>query len=423
MRFKKVFYILGALLLALLAFTVYMEPPMMWLYLCAESGAIALTVVMYFSLVRPVSAILLGMDLLRAQDFSSRLAKVGQLDADKLVELFNRLMTQIKNERLRLREQNYFLQMLIDASPLGILTLDFDGHISQANPAAVRMLDAARFDEIAGRKVDELAAPLAHGLVSLADDETRTIRLADTMIYRCSRLSFRDSGFKRIFFLIETLTDEVMKAEKTAYEKVIRMIAHEVNNTMAGVGSLLETLSVVLADDAELAEALVSCRDRIGSMSTFITSYANVVKIPPLHTERVDLNEQLRANMPFLEGIVSGRGISLRFEPSDTPVPVVIDRILIEQVLVNIVKNAAESIGSDGEITIHVGMEGLTVIDNGEGITEATAQRLFSPFYSTKPGGQGLGLMFVSEILRRHGFRFSLATDPTDGLTRFSIRF
>ncbi len=92
MKFKKVFYVLALILLALLVFTAVMRPPLYWWYLVLEAMAAAFMVVTYFSLVRPVSAILLGMDLLKGQDFSSRLAKVGQLDTEKLVELFNNMM-------------------------------------------------------------------------------------------------------------------------------------------------------------------------------------------------------------------------------------------------------------------------------------------------------------------------------------------
>ena len=424
MKFKIVFYLLALLLLALLVFTLAMWPPMAGWYIAGEVLALAFAIVMYFALVRPVSSILLGMDLIKGEDFSSRLVKVGQLDAEKLVDLFNNMMTQIKNERVRRQEQNYFMELLINASPLGILTLNLQGTISQANPASVKMLEASSFDDMRYRTLDHIDSPLARSLCTLGEGETRTIRFADTMIYRCSCLSFIDSGLKRRFYLIESLTDEVMKAEKTAYEKVIRMIAHEVNNTVAGVCSLLEAIATVFsATDDELAEAISSCRERIGSLNTFISSYANLVRIPPLELTAVDMNRQLSMNLPFLESIGSGRGIKLRARLSPQPVPVAIDRVLMEQVLVNVVKNAVESIGQDGEIVIHTEPGRLTITDNGPGISDEAAQHLFSPFYSTKPDGQGLGLMFVNEVLRRHGFRFSLSTNPADGLTYFTIRF
>lgn len=102
------------------------------------------------------------------------------------------------------------------------------------------------------------------------------------MIYRCSRLSFVDRGFAHPFILIESLTSEVVKAEKKAYEKVIRMIAHEVNNTVAGITSTLESVSDALQDTEDsddLREVMQVCVERCYSMSRFITNFADVVKI------------------------------------------------------------------------------------------------------------------------------------------------
>lgn len=423
MKFNIVFHILAAILLVLAGLTVVLWPPMAWLYLVCEALALLFTMAMYYSLVRPVSAILLGRDLLVNGDFGSRLVKVGQLDAEKLVDLFNNMMMQIKTERLRRHEQNYFLEMLINASPLGILTLDFNGLISQANPAAVRLLGANSYDEVHGRSLKETGGEIASTLWRMEEDEVQTLRLADTMIYRCTRLSFLDSGLRRPFFLIESLTDEVMKAEKSAYEKVIRMIAHEVNNTVAGSISLLEAISTVLASgDDELADALESCRDRISSMNAFITSYANLVRIPQPELVALDINALLRTSMPFFESIAADHDIRVVSDLWSTPVAVAADPVLMEQVLVNVVKNAVESIGCGGEIVVSTVPGRLTVADNGPGISPEASRHIFSPFFSTKAGGQGLGLMFVGEVLRRHGFRFSLATSP-DGLTRFTINF
>jgi len=101
-----------------------------------------------------------------------------------------------------------------------------------------------------------------------------------------------------------------------------------------------------------------------------------------------------------------------------------VDACLFEQVMVNIIKNSAESIESQGEIIITTTNNPicLEVADNGKGINKETAAKLFSPFFSTKPGGQGIGLIFIREVLLKHGCTFSLRTYD-DGLTRFRILF
>ena len=381
----------------------------------------------YNKVIKPLNSIAGGMDLLRAQDFSSRLAPVGQQEADRIVQVFNRMMDQLKEERLRLREQNHFLDLLINVSPMGVVILTFDERISMANKAALAFLGETSEKDIQNKTMTQLSSDLAEELSRLPKDATETIRLSDSHIYRCSRLSFVDHGFAHPFFLIESLTSEVMKAEKKAYEKVIRMIAHEVNNTVAGTTSALETIDDALQtmeDTDDLREVMKVCIERSFNMSQFITNFANVVKIPEPQTEEVGLNARVEACKIFMENVCQHRNIKLHMELCEENPIVKMDTSLFEQVLINIIKNSAESIDEGGEITIRTTASPLMleVCDNGKGISKEIESKLFTPFFSTKPNGQGIGLIFIREVLMKHGFSFSLRTYP-DGITRFRIRF
>lgn len=105
------------------------------------------------------------------------------------------MMDQLKNERLRLREQNHFLDLLINVSPMGVIILTFDEQISMLNTAALRFLGYTSAEELMGKRLEELDTPLAEEVSRLPKDTTDTIRLSDAKIYRCSRLSFVDRGF------------------------------------------------------------------------------------------------------------------------------------------------------------------------------------------------------------------------------------
>lgn len=202
----------------------------------------------------------------------------------------------------------------------------------------------------------ELASPLAEEIERIPKDTTETIRLSDSMIYRCSRLSFVDRGFSHPFILVESLTSEVVKAEKKAYEKVIRMIAHEVNNTTAGITSTLDTVDGALEcmeDTEDLREVMKVCIERCYSMSRFITNFANVVKIPEPQLQSVDLNDRVAACKTFMETVCRNRKITLHLDLCKENPEVMMDTSLFEQVLVNIIKNAAESIGKQ-EISLSV---------------------------------------------------------------------
>ena len=431
MKLKSFFFLLAFLLGVVWVVLLYIATEENgWKFYLTEgiiSFCLIYLVYFYNKVIKPLNSIAGGMDLLRAQDFSSRLAPVGQQEADRIVQVFNRMMDQLKEERLRLREQNHFLDLLINVSPMGVVILTFDERIAMANKAALEFLGETNENAILNKTMTQLSSDLAEELSRLPKDATETIRLSDSHIYRCSRLSFVDHGFAHPFFLIESLTSEVMKAEKKAYEKVIRMIAHEVNNTVAGTTSALETIDDALQtmeDTDDLREVMKVCIERSFNMSQFITNFANVVKIPEPQTEEVGLNARVEACKIFMENVCQHRNIKLHMELCEENPIVKMDTSLFEQVLINIIKNSAESIDEGGEIVIRTTASPLMleVCDNGKGISKEIESKLFTPFFSTKPNGQGIGLIFIREVLMKHGFSFSLRTYP-DGITRFRIRF
>lgn len=391
-------------------------------------GTLVYLAYFYRKVVQPLDMVANGMDLLREQDFSSRLRPVGQAEADRIVQIFNRMMSQLKEERMRLREQNRFLDLLIDVSPMGVIIFDFDYRVTMINKAALRFLALSDDGALKGRTLDCCTEPLAGEILRIPQGETRTVRLGDAMIYRCSRLAFLDRGADHPFVLVESLTSEVVRAEKKAYEKVIRMIAHEVNNTVGGVTSALDTARSLLDgtdDGAELCDIMTMCIERSWSMSRFITKFADVVKIPTPQLQACRLNGLVASCSVFMETMCRNHKADFRCELCGEDPEVEIDRVLFEQVLVNIVKNAVESFGDrGGEVCVRTAPcePMIEITDNGRPIPREVEARLFTPFFSTKPDGQGLGLLFVREVLDRHGCAFSLRTHD-DGLTKFRISF
>ena len=417
MSVKGFFFILVFFLVAIMGFLIYISETVVVKYLYIAEALMLLLmlylILFYRKIVKPMNTIGSGMELLREQDFSSRLSHVGQQEADRVVNVFNRMMEQLKNERLRLREQNHFLDLMINASPMGVIIMTLDEEVSQLNPMAMKMM-GVRPEEAEGRKLSEIDSPLALELAAIPNGATSTVRLNDSSIYKCTHSSF------------EGLTDEVMKAEKKAYEKVIRMIAHEVNNTTAGITSTLDTVEQALSESEgmeDICDVMRVCTERCFSMSHFITRFADVVKIPEPRFTPTNLNDLAFTCKRFMEGMCNDRNIRLQLICDESLDDVKLDASLFEQVLVNIIKNAAESIGQDGQIIIRTSLPtAIEVVDNGPGISKETEAKLFSPFFSTKPNGQGIGLIFIREVLSRHGCTFSLRT-YADGLTRFRILF
>ena len=159
-------------------------------------------------------------------------------------------------------------------------------------------------------------------------------------------------------------------------------------------------------------------------MSHFITNFADVVRIPEPQSRPQELNQVVFACKRFMETVCQNRNIEIVMDLSEESPVVNLDNSLFEQVLVNIIKNAAESIDRDGKIYIRTTVRPtcLEIADTGKGIDKDTETKLFSPFFSTKPNGQGIGLIFIREVLLKHDCRFSLRS-YADGLTRFKIWF
>jgi nitrogen fixation/metabolism regulation signal transduction histidine kinase len=435
MKLKGLFWILTVLLVGILfaiAYKVFHANSPFYVVMVIEALIVITAiylVVFYLRIIKPLQIIGNGMELLKEQDFSSRLRRVGQSDADRIVDIFNKMMRQLKEERLHLREQNHFLDLLINASPLGVVIPDLDDRILTVNPAGCELFGFRSAEELTGKALSDIDHPLVSELTKIETGLAKTIRLSNANVYKCTHSSFVDRGFHHSFYLIELLTEEVFKAEMKAYEKVIRMIAHEVNNTTAGITSTLDTLNQTLKEvesTEDISNVLRIAIERCYSMNRFITNFADVVRIPEPQLRKQDLNNLVVSCQRFMETICRNRNIQIVLKLNETapdnPFVVKIDNVLFEQVLVNIIKNSAESIEQNGTIFIRTTNEPpcLEIADTGKGIDKETEARLFTPFFSTKPHGQGLGLIFIREVLLRHGCTFSLRTYP-DGLTRFKI--
>ena len=398
MRLKHYFVLLvvGVVLLAGAAlFGTFRSYPTLF-YVTEVFVVILLIYLWYFyrKTIRPYDTLIGGIELVRELDLTTRLAPSGQHETDVIVRTFNDLLNRLRSEHLKLEEQYTFLNLLIEASPMGVIQCDLAGNITSMNPAAHEML----------------LPSIKEAIQALPLGETTTVRLpGEPQLFRISHQSFPDRGYQHPFFLIESLTSEVRLAEKAAYERVIRMIAHEVNNSVAGIiGSLS-------GDEAE----------RLTALSSFVSRFAEVVKIPQPQLQLCDLSEEVEACRPFLENLCTQAHVHIDFRLTDEAIPVHLDTVLFQQVLINIVKNAVESIGNEnGLIILAVTTPAtLTITDNGHGIPPSVATHLFTPFFSTKPQGQGLGLLLIRDILTSHHCTFNLLTDPEDHLTRFTIQF
>lgn len=402
---------------------------------------------------RPLDLINGGKSAMQDRDFSIKYRLTGAREVDALVATYNNMIDTLREERTLLQEQHYFLRKLIEASPSGILIMDHDGNITESNPAARQIIgfDPSNHQE---------EHPLLLAALELPMGKSLPIVIEGTHHYRLEASAFIDRGFQRKFVQIQTLTGEILAAEKRAYGKVIRMMAHEVNNSIGAINALLDTLNVPQAEIdeqwvADVRESLPIASKRNHQLNVFMRNFADVVRLPDPQLERVDLgrilpqiatlfqaqaqqqNTRFRVGylggktegLPLLKSEVGGQksevgGLAIGRKSEVIPGSqfITADPNQLEQVLVNVVKNALESLGTGGEIQLFLTERPRQIIiaDNGPGLTEEAAAGIFSPFFTSKPNGQGIGLTLVREILTNHHYPFSLSTDE-DGWTRFVI--
>ena len=380
------------------------------------------------SLFGTIELIQTGAQFMRDRDFSSRFREVGHPEMDQLIEIYNRMADHLREERTKLQEQNYFLDKILTASPSGIITLDFDNQIAMINPAAERLLQASK-EELLGKELPELETPFACELDDLLPGESKVLPLLGRRRVRCRKSQFLDRGFLRHFLLMDELTEELRQSEKAAYEKLIRLMSHEVNNSVASANSLLHSclnykdqLQIEDRRDYEAALAVVIARTE--QLNAFMKSFADVVRLPKPQLQPCDLVELLESISLLMRAESSRREIEWKWELEAQLDAVPMDRGQMEQVFLNIAKNAVEAIGERGTITIRSGHRSgrrfVEIEDTGCGISPQVRANLFTPFFSTKEHGQGIGLTLIEEILDHHRFEFALEGRP-GGPTRFTI--
>jgi signal transduction histidine kinase len=409
LRSKFIVYLVAVhlVLAAIASFVLFQRP----LFLFAIEGLLIVSILIGWRLVNalfvPLDLIRTGAELISERDFTSHFVAVGQPEMDALVSVYNRMIDRLRDERLSAEERHQFLQRLVEASPSGIVICDFDGNVEQMNPAARRLATPELLDALQPMHVGESKL--------ITGDHARRLKVW--------RAEFRDRGFAKSFFLIEELTDELRLSEKAAYEKMIRMMSHEVNNSVGAVRSLLESSlryapQIGDADREDFVHALTIASSRIDALNQFMRGFADVVRIPPPRRAPVSVRELVAAIVTLLRPELEQRNIALQTSMNGE-MTADIDRYQFEQVIVNILRNAIEAIDREGRIDISLRDGVLTISDSGPGIADDS--ELFTPFFTTKRDGRGLGLSVVQEILTNHGAAFWLQ-NRKEGGAEFGIR-
>ncbi|MBU1437161.1 MAG: sensor histidine kinase [Gammaproteobacteria bacterium] len=383
--------------------------------------------------------------LLQEQSYNQRLHAHKDPQLQSLVQCYNELLTRLQQERLRLGEQQGLLDQLLEASPVAILVFDFDDKLSLLNASARQLLGladplgkplaawldgTATFFPQSSQIEQQRVRSLLPSLQQLQPQQNTLCTDSEGRRFRCQCSQFFDRGFNRRFLLIEELTTELHNSEKSTFDKLVRVIAHEVNNTVAVTGSVLQSIShyqpqLQIDDQQDFSIAITAVQKRNHSLGQFIDRCSQVVKMPDPELQRTDLGLLLQDVLYLCRDNAQQRGVNLQWQLPTEPVWQLLDPALFSQALLNIIKNAVEAAETgmqrqpDRPATVSVQLDWqqqrwlLSVADSGDLLRALGTEQLFTPFFTTKKGGQGIGLVFVREVLQRHGLPYRLASTET----------
>jgi len=352
-----------------------------------------------------------GLRAFRDGDFSMRLAATGGRRLSGVKALYNAVADILRAQRNDVYQKELLLDTILQRTPVGVVLVSTTDRIIYSNAAARELfasggrLDGNRFSET----LQQVAAPMREALDARAD----TIVNVGDETFHVSQRTFSLNTIEHRLVLVERLTAELRRQEIAVWKNAIRVINHELNNTIAPISSMIHTARIAQERPEHrhrLGEIYGTIEERLSFLRGFLESYAQFARLPAPKKERTawqDILEDVRALYAFrAEG-----------NPHETSM---IDRAQMQQVLINLLKNAHESGSDPAEIVVavHRATEGtiVRVLDRGRGMPDAVLRNALVPFYTTKPSGSGLGLPLCNEILEAHHGRLHVQAREGGGM-------
>lgn len=387
------------------------------------------------------------LQAIKKRDFSQSYATdTANVEQNEINAEFNEIMDQFNQIRKEREADFQYLKNIVQHVGIGLITFQKNGDVQIVNTAAKKLLKFKHIDNI--RELSNLSEELVDIFFRLKTGGRDLIKLSiqgdivQLAVYAIE-LTLRGKEFKLIS--VQNIQSELEEKEMEAWQNLVRVLTHEIMNSVTPISSLANTmedeLKEQLADDGDdkrtlkrdeiedLHLAIQTIQKRSSGLIRFVQDFRNLTHIPKPKLAVVKVGPMIDQISLLMKTEIESQGIDLTInvEPGDLTINA--DKELIEQVLINLIKNATQAFDEQTHKLVEVrasyndkGRPVISVKDNGNGIDEEALQKIFIPFFTTKKHGSGIGLSLSRQIMRQHQGVLAVKSKVDEG-TEFELRF
>ena len=373
------------------------------------------------------------LESVRYSDFTIKF-RADNVMGDTFVELnqqFNEVLMAFRQARAEKEANLQYLNVIVQQITTGLITFDADGKVNLINNAALRMLDIYRLRQLSDL---EDTHPRLYAMLSNLEAGVRELYQSpqdQSLAVQGTAIQMRGTWVRIV--TLQNIGTELQQKEVEAWQNLTRVLRHEIMNSMTPIVSLVGTMRLIVDEDIEksttdheavedLKEALQTLEKRSQGMMKFVNAYRDFTTLPKPNLRTVSVKQLLQEVLQLLQADLLSAGVLWELEVEPEELTVLADSDQLQQVLINLIKNALEAVIGQArpfiKVNAHISENQkvmISVHDNGYGIEPEALEKIFIPFYTTKKTGSGIGLSLSRQILQQHGGQLTAHSEPGHG--------